>query len=149
MHPSGFSTPCVWHPLRKCVISGQVSREFNKEESSFCSLSYARTSKHELYYAIHWIDIHFLVMSEESKSNQGSDVAKSLLKDCFQGARNLESVYTFSFASLVLSVLFVSKVFDFFMLNLLYVLNTSFFALVVRDSWLMRKKISSLWFQSL
>ena len=26
------------------------------------------------------------------------------------------------------------------MLNLLYVLNISFFALVVRDSWLMRKK---------
>ena len=79
-------------------------------------------------------------MSEESKSNQGSDVAKSLLKDYFQGVRNLESAYTFSFVSLVLSVLFVSKVFDFFMLNLLYVLNISFFALVVRDSWLMRKK---------
>ena len=88
-------------------------------------------------------------MSEESKSNQGSDVAKSLLKDYFQGVRNLESAYTFSFVSLVLSVLFVSKVFDFFILNLLYVLNISFFALVVRDSWLMRKKISSLWFQSL
>ena len=93
--------------------------------------------------------MHFLRISEEFKSNQGSDVAKSLLKDYFQGVRNLESAYTFSFVSLVLSVLFVSKVFDFFMLNLLYEFNISFFALVVRDSWLMRKKISSLWFQSL
>ena len=79
-------------------------------------------------------------MPEESDSTQGSDVAKSLLKDYFQGVRNLESAQTFSLASLVLSILFVSKVFDFFILNLLYVLNISFFALVVRDSWVMRKK---------
>ena len=79
-------------------------------------------------------------MPKESNSTQGSDVAKSLLKDYFQGVRNLESAQTFSLASLVLSILFVSKVFDFFILNLLYVLNISFFALVVRDSWAMRKK---------
>ena len=79
-------------------------------------------------------------MPEESNSTQGSDVAKSLLKDYFQGVRNLESAQTFSLASLVLSILFVSKVFDFFILNLLYVLNISFFALVVRDGWVMRKK---------
>ena len=79
-------------------------------------------------------------MPEESNSTQGSDVAKSLLKDYFQGVRNLESAQTLSLASLVLSILFVSKVFDFFILNLLYVLNISFFALVVRDSWVMRKK---------
>jgi len=79
-------------------------------------------------------------MPKESNSTQGSDVAKSLLKDYFQGVRNLESAQTFSLASLVLSILFVSKVFDFFILNLLYVLNISFFALVVRDSWGMRKK---------
>jgi len=79
-------------------------------------------------------------MPKESNSTQGSDVAKSLLKDYFQGVRNLESAQTFSLASLVLSILFVSKVFDFFILNLLYVLNISFFALVVRDSWVMRKK---------
>ena len=79
-------------------------------------------------------------MPKESNSTQGSDVAKSLLKDYFQGVRNLESAQTFSLASLVLSILFVSKVFDFFILNILYVLNISFFALVVRDSWMMRKK---------
>ena len=79
-------------------------------------------------------------MPKESNSTQGSDVAKSLLKDYFQGVRNLESAQTLSLASLVLSILFVSKVFDFFILNLLYVLNISFFALVVRDSWVMRKK---------
>ena len=93
--------------------------------------------------------MHLLRISEESKSNQGSDVAKSLLKDYFQGVRNLESAYTFSFVSLVLSVLFVSKIFDFFILSLLYVLNISFFALVVRDGWLMRKKILSLWLKLL
>ena len=79
-------------------------------------------------------------MPEESNSTQGSDVAKSLLKDYFQGVRNLESAQTLSLASLVLSILFVSKVFDFFILNILYVLNISFFALVVRDGWVMRKK---------
>ena len=79
-------------------------------------------------------------MTEESKSAQNSEIAKGLLKDYFQGVRNLESAQTLSLVSLILSILFISKVFGFFILNLLYLVNISFFALIVRDSWSIRKK---------
>jgi hypothetical protein len=79
-------------------------------------------------------------MTEESRSAQNSEIAKGLLKDYFQGVRNLESAQTLSLVSLILSILFVSKVFGFFILNLLYLANISFFALIVRDSWSIRKK---------
>ena len=79
-------------------------------------------------------------MTENQGTSQGSEVAKTLLKDYFYGIKKLESAPTLSFISLVLSILFASKVFGYFVLNLSYLLNLSFFALIVRDSWVVRKR---------
>ena len=65
--------------------------------------------------------------------------AKTYLKKYASGVRSLESAPTLSFISLILSTLFVSKVFGLFILNLAYLVNISFFALVVRDSWAIRR----------
>ena len=65
--------------------------------------------------------------------------AKTYLKKYASEIRSLESASTLSFASLILSVLFVSKVFGFFILNFAYLVNISFFALIVRDSWGVRR----------
>ena len=64
---------------------------------------------------------------------------QSLLKKYFQCAKELNGPYILSLLSLILSVLFVSKVFDYFVLNFLYFINIGFFALVARDSWKVRK----------
>ncbi len=66
--------------------------------------------------------------------------AKSLLKDYFSSIRKLETAQTLSIVSLILSIFFVSKIFGFFILNILYIVNISFFALIVRDCWVIRKK---------
>ena len=65
--------------------------------------------------------------------------AKKYLKKYVSEIRALESASTLSFISLVLSILFVSKVFGFFVLNFAYLVNISFFALVVRDTWAIRR----------
>jgi len=79
-------------------------------------------------------------MTENPGTSQGSEVAKTLLKDYFYGVKKLESAPALSFISLILSTLFVSKVFGYFVLNLAYLINLSFFALIVRDSWVARKR---------
>jgi len=79
-------------------------------------------------------------MPEDSSTPQGSEVAKTLLRDYFNGVKKLESAPLFSFVSLIISILFVSKVFEYFVLNVAYLINVSFFALIVRDSWVTRKK---------
>jgi len=79
-------------------------------------------------------------MSENPNTPQGSEVAKTLLKDYFNGVKKLESLSTMSFVSLIISILFVSKVFGYFILNVAYLINVSFFALIVRDSWVTRKR---------
>jgi len=79
-------------------------------------------------------------MSESNQSPKTSDVARVLLKDYFSSIRKLETAQTLSMASLAISVLFVSKVFGLFVLNILYIVNISFFALIVRDCWSIRKK---------
>jgi len=79
-------------------------------------------------------------MSDYTPSPESSKLAKTLLKDYFNGIRNLEGAPTLSVISLVISILFASKVFGFFVLNLAYLINVSFFALIARDSWAYRKK---------
>ena len=76
-------------------------------------------------------------MFDESKTSQ---LAKGLLRDYFQSIKKLEAPQTLSVASLALSILFVSKIFDFFILNILYIVNIAFFALIVRDCWAIKKK---------
>jgi hypothetical protein len=81
-------------------------------------------------------------MANNSEGATGSEATKRLLKDYFVGVRNFESAPLFSFVSLLLSILFASKVFNLFVLNVLYLVNISFFALIVRDGWEIRRKNS-------
>ena len=62
-----------------------------------------------------------------------------LLKDYFRGIKKLESAPTLSIISLVISMLFVSKVYQYFIINALYLVNVSFFALIAKDCWEKRK----------
>ena len=79
-------------------------------------------------------------MTEPSPTSKTSDVARGLLKDYVLSIKKLETAQTLSMISLVISALFVSKVFGIFILNILYIVNISFFALIVRDCWVIRKK---------
>lgn len=65
---------------------------------------------------------------------------KSAIKNYYQSIKNLDLIPTLSFISLILSCLFISKIFGIFILNLLYLVNITFFALITRDSWRDRKK---------
>ena len=61
------------------------------------------------------------------------------LKEYFRGLRKLESAPTLSLISLVISIFFISKVYEYFILNALYLVNVSFFALIAKDCWEKRK----------
>jgi len=79
-------------------------------------------------------------MGESGETSKTSEIARGLLKDYFLSIKKLETAQTLSIVSLILSALFVSKVFGFFILNILYIVNIAFFALIVRDCWVIRKK---------
>ena len=66
--------------------------------------------------------------------------AQKQFENYFKSVKAYEPLSTLSLISLVLSSLFISKVFDFFILNLAYLINISFFALIARDSWNSRRK---------
>ncbi len=66
--------------------------------------------------------------------------AQKQLENYFKAVKAYEPISTLSLISLILSSLFISKVFDFFLLNLAYLINISFFALIAKDSWNNRKK---------
>tara|TARA_B100001250_G_C19119495_1_gene494660 strand:+ start:178 stop:510 length:333 start_codon:yes stop_codon:yes gene_type:complete len=68
-------------------------------------------------------------MSESKNSIQKE------IKDYFQSIKNLDLIPTLSIVSVILSSLFISKIFGIFILNLLYLMNISFFALMIRDTW--------------
>lgn len=75
----------------------------------------------------------------EMPKDSSDPALKSYLKVYFTSVRSIEVVPILSASSLFLSALFVSKIFSFFILNLLYVLNISFFALISRDAWSIRR----------
>ena len=96
-----------------------------------------------LYYCF---KLNYLAMTSEQPSSDpkvksivSQSQAKTYLKTYVSGVRSLEGAPTLSLISLILSTLFVSKVFGLFILNLAYLVNISFFALVVRDSWSIRR----------
>ena len=64
------------------------------------------------------------------------------LKDYVRRVKKLEAAPALSFISLLLSSLAVSKVLNNFVLNLLYIVNIAFFALIVRESIAIREKNS-------
>ena len=71
-------------------------------------------------------------MNKNQLKNQFSDHLKAIEKKEFLPIASL--------ISLVLSLFLVSRVFGVFFLNFLYIINSYFFALIIRDSWIVRKK---------
>ena len=62
------------------------------------------------------------------------------IKDYFRRVKKLEAAPALSFLSLLLSCLAVSKVLNNFVLNILYIVNIAFFALIVRESIAVKDK---------
>ena len=65
---------------------------------------------------------------------------KKQFSDHLKGIEKKEFLPLASLISLVLSLFLFSRVFGVFIINFLYVINSYFFALLIRDSWLVRKK---------
>ena len=62
------------------------------------------------------------------------------IKDYFRRVKKLEAAPALSFLSLLLSCFAVSKVLNNFVLNILYIVNIAFFALIVRESIAVKDK---------
>ena len=76
--------------------------------------------------------------------------SKKALKAYFKSIRNLELIPLLSIISFCLSILCFSSVFGFLLLNLAYVVNISFFAFLISESFALRKtSIYPLVFSSL
>ena len=65
---------------------------------------------------------------------------KAQFSDHLKAIEKKEFLALASLISLVLSLFLFSRVFGVFIFNFLYVINSYFFALIIRDSWIVRKK---------